>query len=119
MTWIQVMARPPTLSFPMPDARGAIVTTRIVMTTAIHAAAAAQILGETTRALKIVRGTLRGTGIMMQRHVATNKRMAQQEVESLAERWRKATRQHNNQPNKRGMMEQQEADVPAEGFGNR
>jgi hypothetical protein len=38
-------------------------------------------------------------------------------VEPPAERWREAIRQHNNQPNKRGAMEQREADAPAEGFG--
>ncbi len=53
----------------------------------------------------------------MQCHATTNKWRAQQEVEPLAERQREATRQHNNQPNKRGAMEQQEADAPAEGFG--
>ncbi len=53
---------------------------------------------------------------MTQRHATTNKWRAQQEVELPAERRREATRQHNNQPNKRGVMEQQEADAPAEGF---
>jgi hypothetical protein len=38
-------------------------------------------------------------------------------MEPPAERRREATRQHNNQPNKRGAMEGQEADAPAEGFG--
>jgi hypothetical protein len=38
-------------------------------------------------------------------------------VELPAERLREATGQHNNQPNKRGAMEQREADAPAEGFG--
>jgi hypothetical protein len=82
----------------------------------MQAAAAAQIMGETTRALKIVGGTTRGTGITMQRHVTTNKWRAQQEVEPPAERRREVTEQHNNQPNKKGMMEQQEADVAAEGL---
>jgi hypothetical protein len=63
MTWIQATARPPSLSPPTPDARGAIVTTRIATTTTMHAAAAAQIMGETTRVLKIIGGTTRGTGI--------------------------------------------------------
>jgi hypothetical protein len=52
MTWIQVTARLPSPSPPMQDARGAIVATRIAMTTTMmHAAAAEQIKGETTRAL--------------------------------------------------------------------
>ncbi len=110
MTWIQALAR-------TPNARGAIVTTWIATTTTMHAAAAAQIVGETTRALKIVGGTTRGTGITMRRHATTNKRRARQEVELPAKRQREATRQHNNQPNKRGVLEQQEADTPAEGFG--
>ncbi len=105
MTWIQAMARPLSLSPPMPDPRGAIVTTRIAMTTTVHVAAAAQIKGETTRALKIVGGTTRGTGITTQRHGTTNKWRAQQEVEPPAERQREATGQHNSQPNKRGAME--------------
>jgi hypothetical protein len=62
MTQIQATARPPSLSPPKPDARGAIVTTLIAMTTTMHAAVAAQIKGETTRALKIIGGTMRGTG---------------------------------------------------------
>jgi hypothetical protein len=110
MTRIQALAR-------TPNARGAIVTTWIVTTTTMHAAAAAQIVGETTRALKIVGGTTRGTGITTRRHATTNKRRARQEVELPAKRQREATRQHNNQPNKRGVIEQQEADTPAEGFG--
>jgi hypothetical protein len=79
-TWIQAMARLPSPSPPMPDARGAIVTTRIAMTTTMHAAVVAQIVGETTRALKIVRGTTRATGIMTQCHATTNKWRVQQEV---------------------------------------
>ena len=117
MTRIQAMARPPSPSPPTPDARGAIVTTRIATTTTMHAAAAARIKGETTRAFKIVGGTTRGTGITTQRHATTNKRRAGQEVEPSAERRREATGQHNNQTNKRGTMEQREADAPAEGFG--
>ncbi len=105
MTRIQATARPPSPSPPTPDARGAIVTTWIATTTTMHATAAARIVGETTRALKIVRGTTRGAGITTQRHVTTNKRRARQEVEPLAERRREATGQHNNQPNKRGAME--------------
>jgi hypothetical protein len=117
MTLIQATARPPSPSPPTPDARGTIVTTRIVTTTTMHAAVAAQIKGETTSASKIVGGTTRGTGITTQRHATTNKQRARQEVEPPAERWREATKQHNNQPNKRGAMEQREADAPAEGFG--
>jgi hypothetical protein len=116
MTWIQATARLPSPSPPTPDARGAIVTTWIATTTTMHAATAAQIVGETTRALKIVGGTTRGTGITMQCHMTTNKQRAQQEVEPPAERRREATGQHNNQPNKRGTMEQQEMDALAEGF---
>jgi hypothetical protein len=74
-------------------------------------------MGETTRALKIVRGTTRGTGITTQCHATTNRGRAWQEVEPPAERQGEATGQHNNQPNKRGTMEQQEVDAPAEGFG--
>jgi hypothetical protein len=73
MTWIQATARLPSPSPPTPDARGAIVTTRIATTTTMHTAAAAQIKGETKRALKIVGGTTRGTGITTQRHATTNK----------------------------------------------
>jgi hypothetical protein len=105
MIWIQAMARPPSPSPPTPDKRDAIVTTQIATTTTMHTAAVAQIMGETTRALKIVGGTTRGTGITTQHHTTTNKRRAQQEVEPPAERWREATRQHNNQPNERGAME--------------
>jgi hypothetical protein len=74
-------------------------------------------MGETTRVLKIIKGTMKVTGITMQCHVTTNKWRARQEVELLVERRREATEQHNNQPNKRGVMERQEADAPAEGFG--
>jgi hypothetical protein len=105
MTWIQAMARPPSLSPPTLDTRGAIVTTRVATTTTMHAAAPAQIVGETTRALKIAGGTTRGTGITTQCHATTNKRRAQQEVEPPAERRREATGKYNNQPNKRGLME--------------
>jgi hypothetical protein len=105
MTQIQATARLPSLSPPTLDARGAIITTWIAMTTMMHAAAVAQIVGETTRALKIVGRTTRGTGITMQCHATTNKQRAQQEVEPLAERRNEATGQHNNQPNKRGMIE--------------
>ncbi len=35
-----------------------------------------------------------------------------------AKRWREAIRQHNNQPNKRSAMVQQEAGALAEGVGN-
>ncbi len=38
-------------------------------------------------------------------------------MEALAERQREANGQHNNQPNKMGAIEQQEAEVPAERFG--
>jgi hypothetical protein len=76
MTWIQAMARLPSLSPPMPDARGAIITTWMMTTTTMHTAAVARIMGETTRALKIVGGMTRGTGIMMQCHRTTNKRNA-------------------------------------------
>jgi hypothetical protein len=62
-------------------------------------------------------GTTRGTGITMQRHATIIERRARQEVEPPAERQREATRPHNNQSNKRGMMEQQKLDAPAEGFG--
>jgi hypothetical protein len=117
MTQIEATTKLPSPSFPMLDTRGAIVTTRIATTTMMHAVAAAQIVGETTRALKIIRGTTRGTGIMTQRLATTIKWRAQQQVEPLAERRREATGQHNNQPNKRGAMEQQEVDAPAEGFG--
>ncbi len=117
ITWIQATARPPSPSPPMPDARGAIVTTWIAMATIMHAATAAWIMGETTRVLKIIKGTMKVTGITMQCHVTTNKWRARQEVELLVERRREATEQHNNQPNKRGVMERQEADAPAEGFG--
>ncbi len=117
MIRIQATARPPSPSPPTPDARGAIVTTRIATTTTIHAAAAARIKGETTRALRIVGRTRRGTGITTRLHTTTNKRRTQQEVEPPAERRREAPGQHNNQTNKRGMMEQREADAPAEGFG--
>jgi hypothetical protein len=41
ITWIQATARPPSPSPPMPDARGAIVTTWIAMATIMHAATAA------------------------------------------------------------------------------
>ncbi len=105
MTWIQATARLPSPSPLTPDKRGAIVTTRIATTTTMHAAAVAQIMGETTRALKIVGETRRGTGITTQCHATTNKRRAQQEVEPPAERRREATQQHNNQPNERGAME--------------
>ncbi len=105
MTWIQATTRLPSPSPPMQDTRGAIVTTQIAMTAMMHAAAVAQIVGETTRALKVVGGTARGTGITTQGHVTTNKRRVQQEVELPAERRREATGQHNNQPNKRGVME--------------
>ncbi len=105
MTRIQAMARPPSPSPPMPDARGAIITTWIATMTTKHAAVAAQIKGETTKALKIVGETMRGTGITTQRRATTNKQRARQEVESPAERRRKATGQHNKQPNKRGTME--------------
>jgi hypothetical protein len=74
-------------------------------------------VGETTRVLKIIRGTTRGTGIMTRCQATTNKGRAKQEVEPLAERRREATGQHNNQSNKRGAMERQEVDAPAEGFG--
>jgi hypothetical protein len=84
--------------------------------TRMHTAAAAQIMGETTRPLKIVGGTARDTGITTCRET-TNKRRVQQEVEPPAERRREATGQHNNQPNKRDPMQRQEVDVPAEGFG--
>jgi hypothetical protein len=117
MTRIQAMARPPSLSPPTPDTRGTIVTTWIATMTMMHAAAAAQIVRETTRALKIVGGTTRGTGIATRCHAKSKKRRAQQEVEPSAERRREATRQHNNQLNKRGAMERQEADAPAKGFG--
>jgi hypothetical protein len=117
MTWIQATARPPSPSPPVPDTRGAIVTTWIATTTTMHAAAVAQIMGETTRALQIVGGTTRGTGIRTQCHMTTNKRRAQKKVEPLAERRREATGKHNNQPNKRGAMERREADAPADGFG--
>jgi hypothetical protein len=117
MTQIQATARLPSPSPPTLDARGAIVMTWIATTTTMHAAAATQIVGETTRALKIVGGTTRGTGITTGCHTTINKRRAQQEVEPPAERQREATGQHNNQPNKRGAMERQEADVPDEGFG--
>jgi hypothetical protein len=100
----------------MPDARSAIVTTQRATTTMMHTAMAARLMGETTRALKIVGGTTRGTGITTHRHATTNKRRARQDVEPPAERWREATGQHNNQPNKRGAMELQEADAPAEVF---
>ncbi len=73
MTRIQATARPPSLSLPTLDTRGAFVTTWIATMTTIHAAAAAQIKGETTRASKIVEGTTRGTGITMQCHATTNK----------------------------------------------
>ncbi len=76
MTWIQATARLPSPSPPMPDARGTIVTTQIATATTMHAAAAAQIKGEITRALKIIGGTTRGIGIMIQHHVTTNKRWA-------------------------------------------
>jgi hypothetical protein len=105
MTWFQATARPPSPSPPTPDAKVAIVTTQIVTMTTMHPAAAAQIKGETTRALKIGGGTTRGTDITTQSHATTNKRRAQQEVEPLVERWREATGQHNNHPNKRGAME--------------
>jgi hypothetical protein len=105
MTRIQATVRPPSLSPPTPDTRGTIVTTRIATMTTMHAAVAVQIKEETTRALKIVGGTTRGTGITARCHTATNKRKAQQEVELPAERRREATKQHNNQPNKRGAME--------------
>jgi hypothetical protein len=67
--------------------------------------------------VKIVGGTTRGAGIPTLRHATTNKWRTRQEVELPAERQREATRQDNNQPNKRGAMERQEADAPAEGFG--
>jgi hypothetical protein len=117
MTWIQATARPPSPSPPTPDARGTILTTRIGTTTTMHAAAAAQTMGEITRVLKIVGGTTRGTGIRTRCHMTTNKQRVRQEMEPPAERQREATGQHNNQPNKRGAMERQEADMPAEGFG--
>ncbi len=53
----------------------------------------------------------------MRCHATTNKQRAQQEVKLPAERRREANRQHINQPNKRGSMDQQETDAPAEGFG--
>ncbi len=105
ITWIKATARPPSPSPPTPDARGTIVTTQIVMTTTMHPAVAAQILAETTRALKIVGGTTRGTGTTTQCHTTTNKWRVGQEVEPPAERWREATGQHNNQPNKRDVMD--------------
>jgi hypothetical protein len=74
-------------------------------------------LGGENKGIKDCRRTIRGTGITTQRYTTTNKQMVQQEVEPPAERRREATGQHNNQPNKRGAKEQQEADVPAEGFG--
>jgi hypothetical protein len=74
MTWIQATARLPSPSPPTPDARGTIITIWIAMTTTIHTAAVAQIMGETTRATKIVGGTTKGTGIMTRRHATTNKR---------------------------------------------
>jgi hypothetical protein len=117
MTQIQAMVRLLSPSPPMPDTRVAIITTWIATMPTMHAAAAAQIVGETTRALKILGGTTRGTGIMMQRHTTTNKGRVQQEVEPPNEKQREATGQHNKQPNKRGAMERREADVPAEGFG--
>jgi hypothetical protein len=91
MTRIQATARLLSLSCPTPEARGAIITTWIAMTRTMHAAAAARIKGETTRALKIVGGTTRGTSITTQRHATTNKRRVQQEVEPPSERWREAT----------------------------
>jgi hypothetical protein len=91
MTQIKATARLLSPSPPTPDARGAIITTWIATTTMMHAAAAVQIVGETTRALKIVRGTMRGTGITMQCHTTINKQRARQEVELPAERRREAT----------------------------
>ncbi len=117
MTQIKATARPPSPSPPTPNARGAIVMTWIARTTTIHTIAAAQIVGETTRALKIIGETTRGTGITTQCHATINKWSVQQEVEPPAERRREATGQHNNQPNKRGAMERQEADASDEGFG--
>jgi hypothetical protein len=105
MTRIQATARPPSPSPPTPEARGAIITTQIATTTTMHAAAAVQIMGETTRVLKIIGRTMRGTCITTQRHTTTNKQRAQQEAEPPAERRREATGQHNNQLNKRGGME--------------
>ncbi len=49
-------------------------------------------------------------------HAATNKRRVQQDVEPPTDRQREAKGQHNNQPNKRGAMERQQAEGPAEGF---
>jgi hypothetical protein len=72
MTRIQAAARPPS-SPSMSNARDAVITTWIATKTTMHAAAVAQIVGETTRALKIIGGTVRGTGITMQRHATTNK----------------------------------------------
>jgi hypothetical protein len=77
MTRIQAMARLPTPSPPMPDARGAIVTTWIVTARTMHTAVAARIMGEATRALKIVGGTTRGTGITTRCNATTNKRRVQ------------------------------------------
>ncbi len=54
MTWIQARARQPSPSLTTLDARGAIVTTRIAMTTKMHAAVAVRIVGETIRVLKII-----------------------------------------------------------------
>ncbi len=93
MTQIQATARLPSPSPPILDARGAIVMTRMATATTMHTAVVAQIKGETTRALKIVGGTTRGTGITTQRHGTTNKRRVRQEVKPPAERWRKATGQ--------------------------
>ncbi len=63
MTQIQAIARLLSPSPPTPDTRGAIIMTWIAKTTTMHAAAAAQIMGETTRPLKFVGRTMRGTGI--------------------------------------------------------
>ncbi len=105
MTCIQITARTPSPSPPTPDARGTIVTTWIATTTTMHAVAAARIMVETTRVIKIAGGTTRGTCITRQRHATTKKWRAQQEMEPPTDRLRKAKGQHNEQPNKRGTME--------------